>query len=333
MKSRQLGPFEVSAIGLGCMSLSHAYGTPPSVEDGARLLGRALDIGYTFLDTASVYGVGANETLIGQSLKDRRDEFVLASKCGLGPNEDGQRGLNGRPEALRWSCEQSLKRLNTEVIDLFYLHRWDRRVPIEDSVGALGELVREGKVRTIGLSEVSAGTLRRAHAEHPITAVQSEYSLWTRNPEVAVLDACRELGVAFVSFGPVGRGFLTSSPPDVDHLVKGDIRTDMPRFKGDAWKANLELLEAFKSVARRAACTPAQLSLAWVLAQGDDIIPIPGTSNIDHLEENAEADQLELSAELLIELDLLINARTVTGGRYSAAMQASIDTEEVPLEA
>ena len=333
MKTRQLGPFEVSAIGLGCMSLSQSYGPPPSDEYGERLLARALDIGYNFLDTASVYGLGHNETLVGRALKDRRDEVVLASKCGIGPDENGNRCLNGRPDFIRWSCDQSLKRLNVDMIDLFYLHRLDPNVPIEESTGALGDLVRQGKVRTIGLSEISAQTLRRAHKEFPVTAVQTEYSLWTRNPEVAVLEACSELGVAFVAFSPVARGFLTSTPPDMNNLGKGDLRAGMPRFQGEAWAANLELLEAFKSVARRTGCTPAQLSLAWVLAQADHIIPIPGTSKIDHLEENAEADQVELSAELLTELDQLINPRTVQGPRYAPAMQAAIDTEDVPLEA
>ncbi len=332
MKTRKIGPFDVSAIGLGCMSLSHSYGPPPPAEYGRDLLHRALDIGYTFLDTASVYGIGGNETLIGEALRERRSEFTLASKCGLGPNAEGKRELNGRPEAIKWSCEQSLKRLQTDVIDLFYLHRLDRNVPIEDSAGALGDLVREGKVRTIGLSEVSADTLRRAHAEFPITALQTEYSLWTRNPEVAVLDACRELGIAFVAFSPVARGFLTDAPLSPDTFGEGDFRSGMPRFRGEAWDANRILLEGFKAVAGRVGCTAAQLSLAWVLAQGTHIVPIPGTSKISHLEENAEADQIELSPEVMEELQILINPTTVTGPRYSPAMQASIDTEEIVPE-
>ena len=332
MMTRKLGPFEVSAIGLGCMSLSHAYGSPPPTEYAAELLHRALDVGYTFLDTASVYGVGANETLIGETLEPRRAEFTLASKCGLGPNPEGRRELNGRTDAIKWSCDQSLKRLQTDVIDLFYLHRLDRNVPIEESVGALGDLVREGKVRTIGLSEVSAATLRRAHAEFPITALQTEYSLWTRNPEVAVLEACRELGVAFVAFSPVARGFLTDSPPDPATLPENDFRANMPLFTGDNWTANLALLEGFKAVAGRVGCTAAQLSLAWVLSRGPHVVPIPGTSSIRHLEENAEADQIRLSPQVLEELDILINARTVSGPRYSPAMQASIDTEDLPPE-
>jgi aryl-alcohol dehydrogenase-like predicted oxidoreductase len=332
MKTRKLGPFDVSAIGLGCMSLAHAYGVPPDAEYGARLLHRALDIGYNFLDTASVYGMGASERLIGEALKPRRDEFVLASKCGLGPDADGQRLLSGRPDFIRWSCDQSLKRLQVEVIDLFYLHRLDAQVPIEESVGALGDLVRAGKVRTIGLSEVSAQTLGKGHKEFPITALQSEYSLWTRNPEVATLKACAELDIAFVAFSPVARGFLTSSPPDPANLFKSDMRQHMPRFQGEAFEANLKLLQGFNAVAGRVGCTPAQLSLAWVLQTSEHVIPIPGTGSIPHLEENAEADQIELSPQVLEELDLLINARTVTGHRYGPAMLASIDTEEVPDE-
>ena len=330
MKTRRLGPFDVSAIGLGCMSLSRAYGDAPAEADAARLLQHALDVGYTFLDTASVYGVGHNETLIGETLKARRDEFILASKCGLGPNAEGRRELSGRPEDIRRSCDDSLRRLQVEIIDLFYLHRLDRRVPIEDSVGTLGDLVRAGKIRTVGLSEVGAGTLRRGHAEYPITALQSEYSLWTRNPEVATLETCAELGIAFVAFSPVGRGLLTGSPPEPEQFLPTDIRKDMPRFQGDAWSANLKLQDQLAGVARRAGCTPAQLAIAWTLSRGEHVIPIPGTSNIDHMVENGEADGVTLSPTVLEELEILINARTVTGPRYSPAAQATVDTEEVP---
>jgi len=330
MKTRRLGPFDVSAIGLGCMSLSHAYGDPPPEAEAARLLHQALDVGYTFLDTASVYGLGHNETLIGQTLKARRDEFILASKCGLGPNAEGRRELSGRPQDIRRSCDDSLRRLQVEIIDLFYLHRMDRKVPIEESVGALGDLVRAGKVRAIGLSEVGAETLRRGHAEYPVTALQSEYSLWTRNPEVATLAACEELGVAFIAFSPVGRGLLTGSPPDPAGFRPVDIRKDMPRFQGDAWRANLALQDQLAGVANRVGCTPAQLALAWTLSRGAHVIPIPGTSNIDHMVENAEAADVSLSPVVLEELDTLINARTVAGARYSATAQATVDTEEVP---
>ena len=325
MQTRKLGPFEVSAIGLGCMSLSHGYGPPAPREQAERVLKGALDAGYTFLDTAAVYGVGHNETLIGEVLGDRRDDYVLASKCGL-TNGD-RRELNGHPDVLKAVCEGSLKRLKTDVIDLYYLHRWDRRVPIEDSVGALADLVAEGKIRTIGLSEVSADTLRRAHAVHPITALQTEYSPWTRNPEIAVLQACRELGVTFVAFSPVGRGFLAGGASDPAAFQEGDMRLGMPRFQGEAFAANLKLLEAFAALAREAGCTPAQLCLAWLLQKDETLVPIPGTTNPDHMVENAGAAAIRLSPQTMARVEELVNPRTVSGPRYSPAMQASIDTE------
>lgn len=326
MDQRQLGPFKVSAIGLGCMSLSHAYGTPPPREQAERVLLGALDAGYTFFDTAAVYGVGHNETLVGEVLKHRRNEFVLASKCGL-TNGD-QRELNGRPEVLKAVCEGSLRRLQTDVIDLYYLHRWDKRVPIEESVGALAELVAEGKIKTIGLSEVSAATLRRAHAVHPITALQTEYSPWTRNPEIAVLDACRELGVTFVAFSPVGRGFLAGGVTDLAQLEDGDFRKGMPRFQGEAFEANLKMFGKFAELAREAGCTPAQLCLAWLLAKDSAQVPIPGTTNPDHMVENAKAAEIRLSTETMARVEELVNPQTVTGPRYAPAMQASVDTED-----
>lgn len=325
MDQRQLGPFKVSAIGLGCMSLSHAYGTPPPREQAERVLLGALDAGYTFFDTAAVYGVGHNETLVGEVLKHRRSEFVLASKCGL-TNGD-QRELNGRPEVLKATCEGSLRRLQTDVIDLYYLHRWDKRVPIEESVGALAELVAEGKIKTIGLSEVSADTLRRAHAVHPITALQTEYSPWTRNPEIAVLDACRELGVTFVAFSPVGRGFLAGGVSDLAQLEDGDFRKGMPRFQGEAFAANLRMFGGFAELAREAGCTPAQLCLAWLLQKDTTQVPIPGTTNPDHMAENARAAEIRLSSEVMAKVEALVNPQTVTGPRYAPAMQASVDTE------
>ena len=326
MDQRQLGPFSVSAIGLGCMSLSHAYGTPPPREQAERVLLGALDAGYTFFDTAAVYGVGHNETLVGEVLKHRRSEFVLASKCGL-TNGD-QRELNGRPEVLKATCEGSLRRLQTDVIDLYYLHRWDKRVPIEESVGALAELVAEGKIKTIGLSEVSAATLRRAHAVHPITALQTEYSPWTRNPEIAVLDACRELGVTFVAFSPVGRGFLAGGVTDLAQLEEGDFRKGMPRFQGEAFEANLKMFAGFAGLADEAGCTPAQLCLAWLLAKDHAQVPIPGTTNPDHMAENAKAAEIKLSPEVMAKVEALVNPQTVTGPRYAPAMQASVDTED-----
>jgi aryl-alcohol dehydrogenase-like predicted oxidoreductase len=328
MQQRALGPFQVSAIGLGCMNLSHAYGTPPSRQDAEALLLKALDLGVTLFDTAALYGFGLNETLVGEVLAPHREKFTLASKGGLHGNAEGKRVIDGRPETLKWSCEQSLKRLRTDVIDLFYLHRWDQRVPIEDSVGAMGELVREGKVRTIGLSEVSAATLKKAHAVHPITAVQTEYSLWTRNPEIAVLDACREIGAAFVAFSPLARGFLTGALREVASLGERDIRRGMPRFQPLAYAANLTLLDGFGAIAQRLGCTMSQLALAWLLHKAEHIIPIPGTRSIAHLEDDLGAVNVKLDAATMAQLEALINPRTVIGPRYDAAAQAGVDTEE-----
>jgi len=327
MKTRRVGPFEVSAIGLGCMNLSHAYGTPPPEEAAQALLREALDLGITFFDTAALYGFGANEELIGRTLAVDREKFVLASKCGL-HGVEGKRVVDGRPETLKWSCEQSLKRLRTDCIDLFYLHRWDKNVPIEDSVGAMADLVREGKVRSIGLSEVSADTLRRAHAVHPIAALQTEYSLWTRNPEIAVLEACREIGAAFVAFSPVARGFLGGELRDVSTLEAKDLRRSMPRFEPANYAANLKLLDGFVAIAAELQCTPAQLALAWVLSRGEHVLAIPGTTKSAHLRDNAAAADIGLAASTLARLDALINPRTVVGGRYDAAAQAGVDTEE-----
>lgn len=326
MKTRKIGPFEVAEIGLGCMNLSHAYGTPPPREQAERVLLGALDAGYTHFDTAAVYGLGHNERLVGEVLRPHRERIVLASKCGV--TRDGVRQIDGSPANLKATCEQSLRNLDVETIDIYYLHRWDRKVPIEDSVGALAELVREGKIRSIGLSEVSAQTLRRAHAVHPIAALQSEYSPWTRNPEIAALDACRDLGIAFVAFSPVARGFLAGAVTDPAALEEGDLRKAMPRFQGEAFEANLRVLEAFRAIAADAGCTPAQLCLAWLLARDEIIVPIPGTQSPDHVRENAKAAGLALSADIVRHVDEAVNERTVKGHRYSAAMQASIDTEE-----
>jgi hypothetical protein len=331
MRSRKLGPYDVSTIGLGCMSLSHAYGTPPDPADAAAVLSRALDLGYTMIDTAALYGFGANEALIGHALKDRRTEFVLATKGGMFRNAQGQREIDGRPDVIRKTCEESLQRLQTDVIDLYYLHRWDKRLPVEESIGALSDLVTEGKIRTIGLSEVSADTIRRANRVHPVTAVQTEYSLWTRNAEVAVLETCRQLGIAFVAFSPLGRGFLTGKLRDVSSLPPKDIRLAMPRFQAEHFTKNLQLLDGLAALARQNQCTMGQIALAWLLAQGDHIIAIPGTTRLDHLEENAAAVDLRLNATTLARLDALINQRTVSGARYNAATQTEIDTEEVEL--
>jgi len=331
MKQRQLGPFTVSAIGLGCMNLSHAYGAPPPPEQGEALIHRALDLGCTLFDTAALYGFGTNELLVGRALKAHRQHITLCSKGGMAGVSfpDGvKRVINGRPEAIRRNCEESLTRLGTDVIDLYYLHRWDKQVPIEDSVGLLSDLVREGKVRAIGLSEVSATTLRRAHAVHPIAAVQTEYSLWTRNPEIAVLDACHELGATFVAFSPVARGFLCGDLRDVNTLAANDIRRAMPRFAPETYAQNLPLLDSFQAIAHEVGCTPAQLALAWLLHKDARLIPIPGTQNLQHLEQNLAADQIHLSEAQMQRLEDLINARTVKGPRYNPQNSAEVDTEE-----
>ena len=328
MQTRNLGPFVVSAVGLGCMNLSHAYGTPPAAKMAAKLLHRGLDLGYSHLDTAALYGFGSNESLLGDALRGRRGEFVLASKCGMFKNAAGVREINGRPGILKKTCEESLRRLRTEIIDLYYLHRWDRRVPIEESVGALSELVTEGKIKSIGLSEVSSDTLRKAHAEHPIAALQSEYSLWTRNPEIKVLETCRELGVTLVAFSPLARAFLTGKLRDPSTLESGDLRRNMPRFEPANYSANLKLLDGVAAIAEQVGCSMAQLALAWVMAKGEDIIPIPGTTNLAHLVENAQSVDVELDAALLARLDAMINQHTVQGARYNAATEEEIDTEK-----
>jgi aryl-alcohol dehydrogenase-like predicted oxidoreductase len=332
MKTRKLGPFEVSAIGLGCMNLSHAYGTPPSAEQGERVLLAALDAGVTLFDTAALYGFGTNETLVGRVLAAHRHRFTLASKGGMAgvTGDDGtvRRVIDGRPETIRRNCEDSLRRLRTDTIDLYYLHRWDKKVPIEESVGGMARLVEEGKVRALGLSEVSAATLRKAHAEHPITAVQTEYSLWTRNPEIAVLDACRELGATFVAFSPVARGFLCDALHDVATLDAKDIRRSMPRFAPEHYARNLQLLPGFKALAQEAGCTPAQLAIAWLLHRGEDIIPIPGTTSVDHLRKDLGAAEVSLSADLMHRLEAHINQQTVSGHRYSDQARSEVDTED-----
>ena len=327
--ARLIAALPIGQLGLGCMNLSHAYGTPPAALQAGQLLRRALDLGVTHFDTAALYGFGSNETLLGATLAPYRGQIQLASKCGM-TGVDGRRVIDGRPQTLKRTCLESLARLRTDVIDLYYLHRWDRSVPIEDSVGALAELVAQGLVRAIGLCEVSAATLRRAHAVHPIAAVQSEYSLWTRNPEVAVLGECRRLGAAFVAFSPLARGFLTGEPPDPAALLPNDIRRGMPRFTEPHFSANVRLLIGLRALASEAGCTPAQLALAWLLHQGPHVVPIPGTTSIGHLEQNLGAPLVRLDGDLLARLEALINNATVSGARYNAATQAEIDTEELP---
>lgn len=326
MQKRRLSDLEVPAIGLGCMCLSPSYGQPDP-DEAERTLHRALDVGMTFLDTASIYGLGENEKLIGRVLGAQRDRFVLASKCGIVIDEQGRRGVDCSPEAVRRTCETSLASLRTDVIDLYYLHRRDHAVPIEESVGALAALVREGKIRHIGLSEVSSVTLRRAHAEHPVTAVQSEYSLWTRDPEAKVLAACEELGVGFVPFSPLGRGFFADTIRSEEQLTGPDMRKRMPRFQGEHLAHNLALLPEFVALARDNGCTPAQLALAWVLSRGESLVPIPGTKHAAYVEENAAAAGLALPADALARAGEIVHPDRVSGPRYAKELEISLDPE------
>jgi aryl-alcohol dehydrogenase-like predicted oxidoreductase len=328
MQTRKLGPFTVNAIGLGCMSMSHAYGTPDPVE-AELTLQRALDTGYNFLDTAALYGFGKNEELIGRVLKNRRREFVLASKCGMFKGPDGKRLIDARPATIRQTCEDALRRLQTDVIDLYYLHRRDFKVPVEETFGEMKRLVEEGKVQTLGISEVSAETLRKANFVHPITALQTEYSLWSRDAEIAVLDTCRELGIAFVAFSPLARGYLTGKLNDPKkQLEAGDIRHHMPRFNEENYPKNLALLLEYKKIADANGCTMAQLALGWLLAKAPHIIPIPGTRHVAYMEENFGAINVRLTPATVVQLDVLINTDTVAGPRYNAATQEEIDTEQ-----
>ena len=332
MSTRALGPFQVSPIGLGCMNICHAYGNPPPPEQAERLLRTALDAGVTHFDTAALYGFGMSEKIVGKALSAQRHQFTLASKCGMqGVDVQGDgkmvRVIDGRPATLRQTCEDALRRLQTDVIDLYYLHRWDKKVPIEDSVGGLSDLVRAGKIRSIGLSEVSAGTLRKAHAVHPIAAVQTEYSLWTRNPEIALLEACRELGATFVAFSPVARGFLCGKPIDIDKLDAKDIRRGMPRFHADNFPRNLQLLPPYLALAQELGCSPSQLAIAWLLHKAPHIVPIPGTTSIDHLRDDLGALDVKLSPEHMLRLEAMIGQHNVVGNRYNDQANAEVDTE------
>jgi len=322
---RKIGSLQVSAIGLGCMNMSSGYG-PADDSVSTQLLNDALDIGYTFLDTAMVYGSGHNEELIGKAVGHRRDEYVLASKCGL----SRATGINGDPAEIPRSCEASLKRLGTDVIDLYYLHRVDPNFPIEETVGAMAKLVDQGKVRELGLSEVCCDNLRRAHGTHPIAALQSEYSLWSRTPERGALDACEELGITFVPFSPLARAFLTGKATDVTQLADDDIRSTIarPRFEPDAFAKNSKLLQPYADIAAKNNISMAQLALAWLLGQRDQsMVPIPGTKHIDYMRDNAGAADVKLDAATLKALDQLINEKTVVGDRYNAARMADADCE------
>jgi len=326
---QKVPPLNVAPIGYGCMGLSHAYGRPIEEDAGISLIRQAVDLGVNHIDTANLYGFGANEVLVGKALAPVRESVFLASKCGLAiTDEHGNmvRGIDSSPVNIKRSCEASLKRLQTDCLDLFYLHRWDKVTPIEESVSTLAELVQEGKTRFIGLSEVSANTLRKANAVHPITALQCEYSLWTRNPEEnGVLDACGELGVALVCYSPVGRGFFANAVVDADTLADGDLRLNMPRFYPDNLEANKALLRKYLEIVEEVGCTPSQLALAWLLARPHQVYPIPGTTSLTHLKENIGAADVQLSASVVERLDALINSSTVQGERYNEKTMAELE--------
>ncbi len=327
MTTRLLGGKPINPLGLGCMSLSWAYGPPLDDDAAGRLLNLALDLGYDHLDTARIYGLGENERLIGKFLSGRRKEYYLASKTGIIVDGDKRR-IDCRPETIRTALETSLKLLQTDHIDLYYLHRPDPNTPIEESVGALVRLIEEGKIGGYGLSEMSAPTLRRAAAMHPVTALQTEYSPWTRNPEIAVLEACRELGTTFVAFSPVGRGALAGGIGDPSKLPKGDIRVTMPRFSPENWSRNAGLIAQFEQVAEEHGVTPAQLALSWVLSRGGHVVVIPGTANEYHLRENIARADWQLPDAAKAAIDAIFPPEAAAGHRYADAMRKAVTTEE-----
>ncbi|HKI93195.1 MAG TPA: aldo/keto reductase [Gaiellaceae bacterium] len=318
METRTLGTqgLEVSALGLGCMGMSEFYGATDERESVATIH-RALELGVTFLDTADMYGRGANEELVGKAIRDRRDEVVLATKFGNVRSDDGRRGVRGDPAYVREAFDASLERLGVDHVDLYYQHRVDFTVPIEETVGAMGELVAAGKIRYLGLSEASPETIRRAHAVHPVSALQSEYSLWTRDPENGPLETCRELGIGFVAYSPLGRGFLTGRFRSPDDFAEGDFRGHHPRFQGENFQRNLDLVARVEEIAGEKGCTPAQLALAWVLSRGDDVVPIPGTKRRGYLEQNVGALAVELGDDDLARIEEAFPKGATAGERYA----------------
>ncbi len=328
MKIKSLGTqgLKASAMGLGCMGMSDFYG-PQNDEESIKTIHKAFDLGITFFDTADMYGPFKNEILVGKAIKPFRNEITLATKFGIlrDPDDPKKRGVNGKPEYVKSACEASLKRLDVEVIDLYYLHRKDPATPIEETIGAMGELVKEGKIKAIGVSELNVDTLRKAHATFPLTALQSEYSLWSREPEAEILPACKELGIAFVAYSPLGRGFLTGQIKKFEDLEEDDFRRSSPRFMGENFNKNLDLIKKIEVIAKEKNCTPAQLALAWMMAQEDFIFPIPGTKRVKYLEENVKATEIHLSEKEMKEIEEVFPENAASGLRYTEAGMKTVD--------